>query len=399
MHKPCTRILFQDRDAELKCEKNPLEYSDFEEYEDEPPVIVVQKNNCESVDDLADPLALSDTENNSQQKGALGSYAGTAPSSFLNAEVIERFPVIDSSETSSLRSVTENVSQDAAAHTKRKRTFKRMSQCTVIDVEDIIQKQREAHKNQATQVAKCKVCNVLCTCTEFERCVMTRNSDERLNKKYTCSICLKNFTVKFSLKRHMFTHSYVKPFRCLDCNCAYSDKSNLLKHQQKRHRNVKVYTCSLCRAAFSSNSSLLQHRRTVHLVRKKTTVARATVVPRSDHDCYTKRQRNYRNPRSKGSISKNINWLTNEGNEDHGEMIEHEETDLKEDNGSHGEVIQHEEIDLKEESPEVFTDDDSISPAGTDFPFVCTVCFLSFQSYVEFDWHMTEHKQENVCET
>lgn len=336
---------------EQKHEKNPSESSDFEEYEDEPPVIVVKKNNCAYVDDVADPLALSDTENNSQQKGALDSYAGTGTPSFLNAEIIENIPMIDSSENSSLRRVTENVSQDATAHTKRKRTFKRMSQCKFIDVEDIIQKQREARNTQATQVAKCTVCSVVCTCTESECSVTTHKTDKRLNKKFTCSICLKNFTVKCSLKRHMFTHSYVKPFKCPNCDCAYSDKSNLIKHQQKRHRNVR------------------------------TTVARPTVVPHSDHDCYTKRERNYRNPSFMESISKNANWLTNEDHE------------------GHGEVIKHEEIDLKEESPEVFMDEDSESPVGTDSPFVCTVCFLSFQSYTEFDRHITEHKQGNAYET
>lgn len=81
------------------------------------------------------------------------------------------------------------------------------------------------------------------------------------------------------------------------------------------------------------------------------------------------------------SISKNANWLTNEDHE------------------GHGEVIKHEEIDLKEESPEVFMDEDSESPVGTDSPFVCTVCFLSFQSYTEFDRHITEHKQGNAYET
>ena len=70
--------MFQDREVKLKREKNPSVSSDCEEYEDEPPVIVVKKNNCEAVDDLADPLALSDTENNFQQKGELDSCAGAA---------------------------------------------------------------------------------------------------------------------------------------------------------------------------------------------------------------------------------------------------------------------------------------------------------------------------------
>lgn len=370
--------MFQDREVKPKREKNPSESSDCEEYEDEPPVILVKKNNCEAVDDPPDPLALSDTENNSQQTGELDSCAGAAPSSLLNAEVIEKVSLIDSSETSSLRAVTENASQDAAADNKSKITFKRMLQCKFTDVENVIQKQCEARKTQTTQVAKCTVSNVACTCTKSKRCA-TMHITDGLNKKFTCSICSKGFSVKFSLKRHMFTHSHVKPFRCPNCDCAYSDKSNLIKHQRKRHSDVRLYTCPLCQAVFSSNSSLLRHRRTSHFVRT-TAVAGPTVVPHSDHDCYTKRERNYRNPRSKESISKNVNHLTNEDKE------------------GHGEVMEHEEIDLKEESPEGFTDDGSKSPAGIDFPFVCNICFLSFQNYVEFDRHMTEHKQGNVCE-
>jgi len=365
---PYTWILFQDREVKPK-EKNPSGSSDCEEYEDEPAVIVVKKNNCEAVDDLPDPLALSDTENNSQQKEELDSCAGASSSSLLNAEVIGKVSLIDSSETSSLTAVTENASQDAAADNKSKIMFKRMLQCKFIDVEDVIQKQREAHKTQVTQVAKC---------AESKRCTIMHISDG-LNKKFTCSICSKGFSVKFSLKRHMFTHSRVKPFHCLNCDCAYSDKSNLIKHQRKRHSDVRLYICPFCQAVFSSNSSLLRHRRTYHFART-TAVAGPTAVPHSDHDCYTKRERNYRNPRSKESISKNVNHLTNKDKEDHGE------------------VIKHEEIDLKDESPEGFTDDGSKFPAGIDFPFVCNICFLSFQSCVEFDRHMTEHKQGNVCE-
>lgn len=364
--------MFQDREVKQKHEKNPSESSDFEEYEDEPPVIVVKKNHCEAVDDLADPLALSDSENNSLQKGELDSCAGAALSSLLNAEVIEKIPLISSSETSSRGAVTENASQGAASENNSKITIKRMSQCKFIDVEDVIQKQREARKTQAKQVAKCTVSNVVRMCTESEHIT------DGLNKKFTCSVCSKGFSVKFSLKRHMFTHSYVKPFRCPNCDCAYSDKSNLIKHQRKRHSDVRLYACSLCRAVFSSNSSLLRHRRTSHFV--KTAVAGPIVVPYSDHDCYTKRERHYRNPRSKESISKNVNQFINEDKE------------------GHGEVIEHEEIDLKEEPPEGFTDEGSKSPAGIDFPFVCNICFLSFQSYVEFDRHMTEHKEGNVCE-
>lgn len=370
--------MFQDREVKPKREKNPSESSDCEEYEDEPPVIVVKKNNCEAVDDLADPLALSDTENNSHQKGELDSCAGAAPSSLLDAVVIGKVSLIDSSKTSSLRAVTENASQDAAAGNKSKITFKRMLQCKFIDVEDVIQKQREAHKTQATKVAKCTVSNVVRTRTEPKRRVTMRITDG-LNKKFTCSICSKGFSAKFSLKRHMFTHSHVKPFRCPNCDCAYSDKSNLIKHQRKSHSDVRLYTCPLCQVVFSNNSSLLRHRRTCHFVRT-TVVAAPTAVPYSDHDCYTKRVREYRNPRSKESISKNVNHLTNEDKE------------------GLGEVIEHEEIDLKDESPEGFTDEGSKSPAGIDFPFVCNICFLSFQSYIEFDRHMAEHKQGNVCE-
>lgn len=348
--------------------KNPSESSDFEDYEDEPPVIMVNKHNCESVDDLTDPLALSDTESKLQQKEALDTHAGATPLSFLNAEVIDKVSLIDSSETSSLSRVTENSSQDAATHTKSKGSSK------FIDVEDVIRKQRKAHQTQAKQAAKCTVCNVECTCIESEHHCIMHKTEEHLNKNFTCPVCSKSFSAKFSLKRHMFTHSYVKPFKCPNCDCAYSDKSNLIKHQRKRHSDVGLYTCCLCQTVFSSKPSLLKHRRTFHFVRK------TNAVIHTDHDCYTKRERSSKNTRSRDSISKKINWLTDE------------------DRKGHHEVIQHEEIDLKEELPEVCMDEDSKSQSGIDFPFVCTVCFLSFQSYIELYRHMTEHEQGNVCE-
>lgn len=303
---------------------------------------MVNKSNSAPLDHLTDPLALSDIESNSQQKEGLDFNASMASSSSLNGEVIHSVPLVDASETSSLKRVggLPNPSQCAAVRTKRKRkSLKQMSKHKFVDIEDILKKRCKANKvvKRVTEVPKiilvnhpCPVCDVVCTSTEFKQHVMSHMVDESGDKKYTCPVCDKSFSAKFSLRRHMLIHNSVKPFECSFCNRTFSDKSNLMKHE-RRHSGVRPYACHLCKTSYADNSYLLKHVRNCHYIGKQNAVARDKVVPNTDHECYTKREIHSRKPKSKrrkGSNGKrhvkrqNTNsatlasiLLTNEGNE------------------------------------------------------------------------------------
>ncbi|XP_031639797.1 zinc finger protein 84-like [Contarinia nasturtii] len=55
-------------------------------------------------------------------------------------------------------------------------------------------------------------------------------------RRYECHICKKFFTVgKFSLKEHMRKHNGEKPYRCEICMKRFTNKSNLKRHLENIH--------------------------------------------------------------------------------------------------------------------------------------------------------------------
>lgn len=53
--------------------------------------------------------------------------------------------------------------------------------------------------------------------------------------RHYCKICGKDYIRPMSLKRHMYTHSDVKPFACNICNYSSIEKYLVKKHMKKKH--------------------------------------------------------------------------------------------------------------------------------------------------------------------
>ncbi|XP_026769497.3 zinc finger protein 1035 [Pangasianodon hypophthalmus] len=104
-----------------------------------------------------------------------------------------------------------------------------------------------------------------------------------------CNFCTKTFTKPRYLRRHILTHTEVKPYRCKTCENCFS-RYDHLKHHQTRCRGKKqqlevhpeqitldhvgsqakrqpqsdVFECSTCSKKFSTNSNLTRHISMLH---------------------------------------------------------------------------------------------------------------------------------------
>lgn len=62
------------------------------------------------------------------------------------------------------------------------------------------------------------------------------------------------------MKRHkLIHHSDEKPYKCDQCNAAFSD-SRILSDHQNIHLKLKPYKCEYCDEAFRSGANLRLHR-------------------------------------------------------------------------------------------------------------------------------------------
>ncbi|XP_057659351.1 uncharacterized protein LOC130895818 [Diorhabda carinulata] len=91
------------------------------------------------------------------------------------------------------------------------------------------------------------------------------NSNMPLNtyigaKSFRCDICMKLFTYKNCLNKHMIMHTEEKLFKCNICLKTFSRKSGLKIHLQ-RHTGEKQFKCDICMKYFINKSSLKIHSR------------------------------------------------------------------------------------------------------------------------------------------
>jgi len=105
-----------------------------------------------------------------------------------------------------------------------------------------------------------------------ESIISTRNNsmgDTAEKTLYSCNECDKRFHSKWSLKRHMMSHSGEKPHTCDICAKSFASKWQLDLHY-RTHTGEKPYSCDICSKRFTTKSHMSRHRR-IH-VNSKTAV-------------------------------------------------------------------------------------------------------------------------------
>lgn len=75
---------------------------------------------------------------------------------------------------------------------------------------------------------------------------------------FTCNACNRRCSSKGNLKRHLLTHTDVKPYSCDHCDKTFRDVSNLRRHS-RTHEDVKPFSCETCGRGFVQKISLQMH--------------------------------------------------------------------------------------------------------------------------------------------
>ncbi|XP_061669677.1 zinc finger protein 22-like [Syngnathoides biaculeatus] len=78
---------------------------------------------------------------------------------------------------------------------------------------------------------------------------------------WKCSQCGRTLGDRRNLRRHMMVHTGEKPFMCAICGKRFSQKANLITHT-RTHTGEKPFSCSLCSKRFGDRSALIQHKKT-----------------------------------------------------------------------------------------------------------------------------------------
>lgn len=73
-----------------------------------------------------------------------------------------------------------------------------------------------------------------------------------------CTICNRGFLSKQNMKRHMQTHSGVKPHQCSYCSLSFLRLSHLQRHHRV-HTGERPFLCDQCDKQFSRSDKLKQH--------------------------------------------------------------------------------------------------------------------------------------------
>lgn len=105
---------------------------------------------------------------------------------------------------------------------------------------------------------ECKVCNGVYLKSSLDAHLLTHTG----TKQYGCPICSKQFTTKWNLKLHKWTHAAAtsKPFKCDTCNAAFIRKSDYISHMNS-HKSIRPYTCNYCGCKFIRKYNCLRHVR------------------------------------------------------------------------------------------------------------------------------------------
>ncbi|XP_061622791.1 gastrula zinc finger protein XlCGF57.1-like [Phyllopteryx taeniolatus] len=88
----------------------------------------------------------------------------------------------------------------------------------------------------------------------------TRRKRRTAIKRFSCSVCGKNFCYGYNLTLHIATHTGEHRFRCTVCGEGFIKKANMLSHMRK-HTEGKPFSCPICAKKFPQKVHMDSHMR------------------------------------------------------------------------------------------------------------------------------------------
>ncbi|CAH0717116.1 unnamed protein product, partial [Brenthis ino] len=114
------------------------------------------------------------------------------------------------------------------------------------------------HEDKARKIFTCKACK-----REFQHQAHLDNHIVLVHSKdkgFTCNKCNKSFTTQDCLDHHVEGHKLPKKHQCTVCNKTFTMLSTLTEHM-RTHTGEKPFLCSICGKGFSQKNNLAQHMR------------------------------------------------------------------------------------------------------------------------------------------
>ena len=98
-----------------------------------------------------------------------------------------------------------------------------------------------------------------CDCAFSTPSTLEQHSYKHKDLKFKCSVCGKGFPFASNHDSHELSHTTEKKFKCKDCDKAYINKGDLVKHE-KTHTK-KMWQCRICDYSNCDERNLKLHMR------------------------------------------------------------------------------------------------------------------------------------------